>query len=123
MPPSAYIESRNGGYYVAGSRVPLDVVVNEFHQGRAPEAILDAYPSIGSLATVYGAITFILEHPSEIDGYLADRERAFEDVKRRYPMPPDLIERIELSASNAVGGNSRQSALEPPISGRRVPEC
>jgi hypothetical protein len=44
-----YIETRNGGYYVAGTRIGLDVIAHEFQDGRSAEAIFDAYPSIGSL--------------------------------------------------------------------------
>ena len=63
MPTNEYVEVRNGGYYVAGTRIGLDVVVYDFRDGRTAEAIFDAYPSIGSLAKVYGTITYILEHP------------------------------------------------------------
>ncbi len=95
MPTNEYVEACNGGYYIAGTRVGLDGVVYDFRRGRTAEAIFDAYPSIGSLAKVYGAITFILEHPAEIEAYLAEQERAFEEIKARYPMPSEMIERLE----------------------------
>ena len=76
MPTNQYVEVRNGGYYVAGTRIGLDIVTYDFRNGRSAEAIFDAYPSIGSLAKVYGAITFILEHPTEVEAYLKDRERS-----------------------------------------------
>ena len=95
MPTNEYVEVHNGGYYVAGTRIGLDVVTCDFRRGRSAEAIFEAYPSIGSLAKVYGAIAFILEHPTEIDAYLKDQERIFEEIKARYPMPDDLIERFE----------------------------
>jgi len=59
MPTNEYVEVRNGGYYVAGTRIGLDVVVYDFRDGRTAEAIFEAYPSIGSLANVYGTVTFI----------------------------------------------------------------
>jgi len=95
MPPSPYIEARNGGYYVAGTRIGLDVVVHEFRDGEVAESIFEAYPSIGSLAKVYGAITFILEHPEEIESYLAEQGRRFEEIKARYPLTQDMIERFQ----------------------------
>ena len=52
MPTNEYVEVRNGGYYVAGTRIGSDVVVYNFRRGRSAEAIFDAYPSIGSLARV-----------------------------------------------------------------------
>jgi uncharacterized protein (DUF433 family) len=99
MPINEYVEVRNGGYYVAGTRIGLDVVTCDFRNGRSPEAILDAYPSIGSLAKVYGAITFILEHPNEVEAYLEEQDRRYEDMKARYPLTPDMIERFERAKS------------------------
>ena len=92
---SPYIEARNGGYYVAGTRIGLDVVVYDFRDGETAETIFESYPSIGSLAKLYGAITFILEHPEEIEEYLAEQKRRFEEIKARYPMPQDMIDRFE----------------------------
>jgi len=66
MPTSKYGEVRNGAYYVTGTRIGIDVIVHEFRDGRSAEAIFDAYPSIGSLARVYGALRFILEHSNEV---------------------------------------------------------
>jgi uncharacterized protein (DUF433 family) len=73
MPMNEYVEVHNGGYYIAGTRVGLDVVTYDFRRGRSAEAIFEAYPSIGSLAKVYGAIAFVLQRP----------------------MPADMIERFE----------------------------
>ena len=41
-----YIEAREGGYYLAGSRVSLDSVVYEFLKGETPEGILQSFPSL-----------------------------------------------------------------------------
>jgi len=95
MPTNVYVELHNGGYYVAGTRIGLDVVSYDFRRGRSAEAIFEAYPSIGSLAKVYGAITFVLEHPAEVDAYLKDQERVLDDIKTRHPMPAELQERFE----------------------------
>jgi len=95
MPSNEYIEVHNGGYYVAGTRIGLDVVAYDFWRGRSAAAILEAYASIGSLAKVNGVIAFILEHPAEVDAYMKDQERIFEDLKAQYPMPSDMIERFE----------------------------
>ncbi|HKD05738.1 MAG TPA: DUF433 domain-containing protein [Bryobacteraceae bacterium] len=102
MSVNEYVETRNGGYYVAGTRIGLDVIVNDFRRGRSAEAIFEAYPSIGSLKKVYGAITFILEHPEEIGAYLKDQERIFEEIRGRYPMSQEMIDRFE-EARKAAG--------------------
>ena len=49
MPTNEYVEVRNGAYYVAGTRIGLDVLVNDFRNGSTAEAIFSAYPAIGWL--------------------------------------------------------------------------
>jgi uncharacterized protein (DUF433 family) len=95
MPTNQYVEVRNGGYYVAGTRIGLDVVVYDFRDGRSADAIFEAHPSIGSLAKVYGAITFILEHPKEIEAYLKNQDRLYDEFKAQHPLTPDMSERFE----------------------------
>ena len=97
IPANQYIDVRNGGCYVAGTRIGLDVVTYAFRRGRTAEDIFRAYPSIGSLAKVYGVLTFILENPKQIESYLADQEHAFEDLKANHPLPPEMLEPFELA--------------------------
>ena len=59
-----YIEQRDGGYYVAGTRISLDSVVYRFRNGVSPESILQSFPLLGSLERVYSAITFYLARGS-----------------------------------------------------------
>jgi len=103
MPTNAYVELHNGGYYVAGTRIALDVVTYDFRRGRPAEAIFEAYPSIGSLAKVSAAITFILEHQAEVDAYLTDQERIFAEIKTRHPMPAELVERFKRAEERRAG--------------------
>jgi len=53
-----YVEKRNGGYYVIGSRVSLESVIYPFLDGTSPETIVDEFPTL-SLEQVYGAIRFL----------------------------------------------------------------
>jgi uncharacterized protein (DUF433 family) len=94
-PTSQHVEVRCGAYYVAGTRIGLDIVIYEFRDGRSPEEIFEAYPSIGALAKLYGAITFILENPQEIDSYLKAQDEKWEAFKDSNPLPPDMVERFE----------------------------
>src|ERR1041385_8120416 len=75
---SEYIEQRNGGYYVAGTRVSLDSVVYAFNRGESPEQILENFQMLQQLAKVYGAIAFYLDNKEAIDSYLEEAEREFE---------------------------------------------
>jgi uncharacterized protein (DUF433 family) len=85
---------REGGYYVTGTRIGLDVILHEFQAGKSAEAILQSYPSIGSLAKVYGAITFILEQPETVRDYLRDQERLWQELQQTHPLPDDMLQRF-----------------------------
>src|SRR5437667_6138025 len=95
MPTNEYVEVRNGGYYVAGTRIGLFVLVNEFRSGRSPEAMIERYPALERLGKVYGAIAFMLDHPAEVEAYLKDRERLFGEIQKEFPMSQDMIDRFE----------------------------
>jgi len=56
-----YVEQREGGYYVLGSRVSLDSVVYAFLRGESPEGIADSFPAL-SLEQVFLAVLFYLAH-------------------------------------------------------------
>jgi uncharacterized protein (DUF433 family) len=71
-----YIEQRDGGYWVQGTRISLDSIVYAFQRGVAPESIQRAFPLL-TLEEVYGAITFYLAHMQEINAYLVQAEVVF----------------------------------------------
>ncbi len=75
---SEYVENRNGGYYVAGTRITLDSVVLAFQRGDSAETIFENFARIEKLSRVYGAIAFYLDHKAEVDEYLRMSERDFE---------------------------------------------
>ena len=90
-----YIEQRNGGYYVAGTRVSLDSVVYEFRRGAAPETILRSFPLTGSLERVYGSITFYLANKQEVDQYLERQQELWKKSRAENPLPGALKTRLE----------------------------
>ena len=75
-----YVEQRNGGYYVAGTRVSLDSIVYAFLEGHTAESIQQSFPLL-TLEQVYGAITYYLAHREDIDAYLQEQAAAFETLK------------------------------------------
>lgn len=91
---NGYVETRDGAYYVAGTRVGLDVLIHEFRRGETPEAIFAAYPGLGALSRVYGAITFILENPEAVDRYLQDQDARWKKFADEHPIPGDMLERF-----------------------------
>jgi len=94
LPPSEYVEIRHGKVCIAGTRIGLDILIYEFRRGETPEGILQAYPSIGSLAKVYGAITFILEHPQPVDSYLQEQEALWNKFRDEHPVPDEMRKRL-----------------------------
>lgn len=71
------MEQREGGYWVAGTRVSLDSIVHAFRRGASPETIKRTFPLL-TLEEVYGALTYYLGNQEQIDAYLAESEAGFE---------------------------------------------
>lgn len=90
-----YVEQRNGGYYVAGTRVSLDSIVIGFRDGDSPETIRQNFSSL-TLEEVYGAIAFYLRHRAEVDQNISEAETEFDrDVPSLRERNPEAFERIE----------------------------
>jgi uncharacterized protein (DUF433 family) len=68
-----YVEQRNGGYYVAGTRVSLDSVVYAFLKGESPEGIQDSYQAL-NLEQIFGSLAYYLANRPVIDEYLRQGE-------------------------------------------------
>jgi uncharacterized protein (DUF433 family) len=92
MSAAEYVEERGGGYYVAGSRVSLASVIFEFRNGAPPEAIRQNFPSL-SLAKVYGAIAFYLNHPDESEAYLQRLSDRWHDLEQLGQQPPEELQK------------------------------
>ena len=93
---------RNGGFYVAGTRVSLDSVVYSFERGNSPEAIQREFPLL-RLPQIYGAIAFYLDHQAVIRRYLEAKEQTIEESS--IPLAeanPELWARLE-RARQAMG--------------------
>ena len=78
-----YVEKRDHGYWIAGTRVSLDSVILAFLDGFSAEAIVsECFPTL-TLEQVYGAITYYLAHRAEIDSYLQQADAEFEALRLR----------------------------------------
>jgi uncharacterized protein (DUF433 family) len=86
--PKEYVEEREGGLYIAGSRVSLDSIVYAFLRGESPDGIAESFPAI-DLEEVFGALAFYLANRAEIDEYLrkgkAEFEKLREESRREHP--------------------------------------
>ena len=84
------VEERDGGYYIAGTRISLDSIVQAFQDGESPEGILRSFPLAGPLVRIYGAITFYLENKEKVEEYLKDQERRWMHYERNGRSPTTL---------------------------------
>jgi uncharacterized protein (DUF433 family) len=102
---SEHVELRDGVYYVPETRLSLDSIVYAFREGCSPESIREDFDGL-TLAHVYGAIAFYLDHQSDIDAYLLRRQGEWAKLEREgTPASPDLQARLE---------RARRAASLPP---------
>ena len=100
-----YVEQREGGWYVAGTRISLDSVVTEYQRGASPEGILRSFPLIGSLERVYGAITYYLAHRERVDDYLQERRVLSDRERAKQSLPAGLKARVEHARRDLTSGS------------------
>lgn len=77
-----YVEQRDGGYFIAGTRMSLDSVVYGFLRGESPEDIADSFPAL-RLEQIFGSLAFYLANRDVVDRYLAEGRREFEDLRQK----------------------------------------
>lgn len=97
-----YVEQRDGGYWIYGTRISLDSIVYPFLEGLSPESIqAECFPAL-TLEQVYGGITYYLGHRAEIDAYLQEGDKEYEAFRQRvrseYPQAHRRLDAILHSA-------------------------
>ena len=88
-----YVDERDGGYYIAGTRIALSSIVHAFQAGESPDEILRSFPLAGPLVKIYGAITFYLENTEKVEAYLKELDHRWEALQREYPKSNDPLAR------------------------------
>lgn len=90
-----YVEQRSEAYYLTGTRVSLDSLVECFNEGLSPETIQSEFDTL-TLAQVFGAIAWYLENQSAVDAYRLRQIQRFKAIRRdARPLPADLRQRLE----------------------------
>ena len=98
-----YIEQRDRGYWIEGTRISLDSVVYAFLNGKSPESIAQDFPLL-SLEQVYGAIAFYLGSRELIDAYLKEGEEEFEKLQKSCRQKNPLLYQKWKTAQKTVQG-------------------
>jgi uncharacterized protein (DUF433 family) len=101
-----YVETRNGAFYLAGSRVSLASVVFAYREGAAAETIRTEFPTL-SLEQIHGAIAFYLGHRSEVDAFLRSLDAKWDELERTaVAANPELQSRIEQARKSLLAHRS-----------------
>jgi uncharacterized protein (DUF433 family) len=106
MPKAITYAEKTGedSWRVSGSRVSLDSVVHAYWEGKSPEAIVEEFPGL-SAEQVYGAIAFYLRNKAEIDHYLMQQSKKWQELEQSSQQQNGpLLDRIRAS---------RQAVAEP----------
>ena len=64
----------DGSWRVAGARVTVEVLLDQFMRGCTPEQILDDFPTV-PLASIYGIIGYFLSNRQAVEEYIASRDK------------------------------------------------
>jgi uncharacterized protein (DUF433 family) len=72
----------DGVVRVGGTRVTLDTVVAAFKDGATAEEIVYQYPSL-NLADVYSVVGYYLQHRSDVEAYLRQRQQEMGKVREQ----------------------------------------
>ena len=100
-----YVEQQDGAYRISGTRVSLDSVVYAYRCGASPESIQRSFPSL-TLEQVHGALAFYLSHQTEVDNYLVQGEKEFEELRgASHETHSDWYERLALVRKETFASN------------------
>jgi len=81
-------QDSEGTVRLSGSRVTFDTLVAAFKRGCTAEQIHDSFPSL-SLAQIYGAIAWYLNHQADADDYLREREHEAQAIRQEIESQPE----------------------------------
>ena len=82
------IQEADGTVRITGSRVTLDTIIGAFQKGATAEQIQDSFPSL-SLAQIYGAIAYYLEHEAGVETYLRERKAEADSIRHEIESQQD----------------------------------
>jgi uncharacterized protein (DUF433 family) len=78
---------------IGKTRVTLDTLVGEFNKGETAERIARNFPTL-DLADIYSALGYYIRHRAEVDEYIREGERKFEEFGRSHPEMFSLQEKL-----------------------------
>ena len=100
-----YVEKRDEGFWIAGTRISLDSGALAFLDGLSPETIVAECFPVLTIEQVYGSITYYLSHRDEINAYLKRAETEFE-VLRQATNEPTFSQKMAKARRQMQTSNS-----------------
>ena len=98
-----YIERQETALYVAGTRVPLDVIVHQYKNGAPVESIRHSFPTL-TLEQIHGALAFYLANQAEVDAAMEETEVDWERFRATNPAPADIKRKLEKARQHLGDG-------------------
>jgi uncharacterized protein (DUF433 family) len=93
---------QGGAVRIGKSRISLDLVVQQYENGMAPEDMVRAYNTL-ALADVYAVIAYYLRHRDEVRAYMKRREAEAAALRARIEAEHPRVSREELLARRGAG--------------------
>lgn len=90
----------NGVIRVAGTRIPIEIIVQAYWDGETAESISIHFPSL-TPEVVEQVIDYYLAHREEIDQYCAERKRIAQQIREEVEAMYPPITREQLLARRA----------------------
>jgi uncharacterized protein (DUF433 family) len=78
-----YVDWRDGGYFIPGTRVSLDSVVIAFLQGESVQGIAECFPVL-TPDRIAGALYFYQSNREFVDRYLREGRSQFEALRNEF---------------------------------------
>ena len=94
-----------GAVRVGNSRISLDLIVEQYENGMAPEEIVHAYDTL-VLADVYAIIAYYLRHRDEVRAYLKRRKEEATSLQAKIEAEHPRVSREELLARRSARENA-----------------
>lgn len=91
----------DGVLRIGQTRVTLQTVIADFHQGASPEEIVHHYPAL-TLSDVYLVVGYYLQHRDDVDAYVRQQRALADEARRAYevqfpqdPLRARLLARVQ----------------------------
>ena len=93
--PNPLRRDESGAIFVGVSRVTLDLVVELYENGQAPEDMVRGYDTL-ELPEVHAAIAYYLRHRNEVLAYLRKRTNVADELRAKIEAKRTQLTRDEL---------------------------